>query len=357
MGEGLVARPVGRGPNDAPCGVGAPGDRDASADADSRLQPRSAPSARRARPTWSPTLASIEITDLSRSFSSSDGPPLLALDDVGLSVADRQVVAILGPNGCGKSTLLRCVGGLLPGDTGTVAIDGSVVGGPDARVGFVFQEPRLLPWRDAAANVAFPLELAATPRPTREARTGELLELVGMTEFAGSRPHELSGGMRQRVAIARALALGPSVLLLDEPFSALDALTRERFGLELLRIWAETSTTHPARHPLGAGGDLPGRPGGRPLAPPGPRGRRHPCGAATTEASGDARLGDRVAHGRGHPIGPRRRLRRPRGGGRLGLRPDREDASGVRTPGRPVDPLEGVGQPAWFDPFGREKSA
>src|SRR5207342_3267983 len=130
--------------------------------------PRPVPSCTEGAAIGSLNLASIEITDLSRSFSSSDGPPLLALDDVRLSVTDRQVVAILGPNGCGKSTLLRCVGGLLPGDTGTVAIDGSIVAGPDARVGFVFQEPRLLPWRDASANVSFPLELSGMPRPTRE---------------------------------------------------------------------------------------------------------------------------------------------------------------------------------------------
>ena len=162
--------------------------------------------------------------------------PLVALDGVAFSVPDRQVVAVVGPNGCGKSTLLRLVAGLLPADRGTVAIDGAPVAGPDPRTGFVFQEPRLLPWRDAATNVAFPLELAARPVVEREARAKALLDLVGLADFAAARPHQLSGGMRQRVAIARALALQPSVLLLDEPFSALDALTRERFGVELLRI-------------------------------------------------------------------------------------------------------------------------
>ena len=282
---------------------------------------------------------------------------LLALDAVRLSVADRQVVAILGPNGCGKSTLLRCVGGLLPGDTGTVAIDGSIVGGPDARVGFVFQEPRLLPWRDAAANVAFPLELAATPRPTREARTRELLQLVGLTEFAGSRPHELSGGMRQRVAIARALALGPSVLLLDEPFSALDALTRERFGLELLRIWAETSTTillvtHSVPEAIFLADRvvvLSPRPGhvvaDIPVDLPRPR-RLAMLDSATWSRTAAAIRAVLVGASE-----------EPDVEAAWGYAPIAGEASGLRARGQPIDPLEGVGQPAWFDPFGQEKSA
>lgn len=156
---------------------------------------------------------------------------------------DGQVVAILGPNGCGKSTLLRLVAGLLAPDGGAIEIDRIPVRGPDRRVGFVFQEPRLLPWRSAIDNVAFPLELAGRPRAERKAEAARLLELVGMADFAGARPHTLSGGMRQRVAIARALAMEPGLLLLDEPFSALDALTRERLGVELLAIWERTATT------------------------------------------------------------------------------------------------------------------
>ncbi len=168
---------------------------------------------------------------------------MLALDRVSFDVPERHIAAIVGPNGCGKSTLLRLVAGLLPPDDGVVALDGRSVHGPDPRVALVFQEPRLLPWRDALANVAFPLELAGWERGRRERRARELLDIVGVEDVARLRPHQLSGGIRQRVAIARALALEPSVLLLDEPFSALDALTRERFNVELLSLWERTGTT------------------------------------------------------------------------------------------------------------------
>jgi NitT/TauT family transport system ATP-binding protein len=185
----------------------------------------------------------VRLAGVRRSFAASDGSTLVALDGLDLEVAANEIVTIIGPNGSGKSTLLRIVGGLLGPDVGTVEVEGRPVDGPDRAVGFVFQEPRLLPWRDALGNVAYPLEIAGTPRAEREERAHEMLTLVGLDGFAGARPHHLSGGMRQRVALARALALGPSVLLLDEPFSALDALTRERFDIELLRLWGKTSTT------------------------------------------------------------------------------------------------------------------
>ncbi|MDP9482530.1 MAG: ABC transporter ATP-binding protein [Chloroflexota bacterium] len=186
----------------------------------------------------------IRLTGVRRTFATTDRKArLVALDGLDLEVAANEVVAIIGPNGSGKSTLLRIIGGLLGPDAGTVEIDGRPVDGPDRAVGFVFQEPRLLPWRDVLANVAYPLELAGAARPEREARAHEVLRLVGLDGFATSRPHRLSGGLRQRAAIARALALGPSVLLLDEPFSALDALTRERLDLELLGLWQQTATT------------------------------------------------------------------------------------------------------------------
>jgi NitT/TauT family transport system ATP-binding protein len=185
----------------------------------------------------------IRIAGVRRSFRDEDGERLVALDEFDLTVASREVIAIIGPNGCGKSTLLRVVGGLLPVDAGVVEIEGRPVSGPDPSTGFVFQEPRLLPWRDTLSNVAYPLELVGEPRADRERRAHELLRLVGLDGFAFARPFQLSGGMRQRVAIARALALGPSVLLLDEPFSALDALTRERFDIELMKVWERTATT------------------------------------------------------------------------------------------------------------------
>lgn len=158
-------------------------------------------------------------------------------------MAERQLVAIVGPNGCGKSTLLRVISGLLPPDRGTVHAFGSPVTGPQPTVGLVFQEPRLLPWRDVLGNVALPLELAGVPRPQREALAREALALTGLDGFTEAVPRQLSGGMAQRAALARALVPRPDVLLLDEPFSALDAMTRERLDDELLALWAQTGTT------------------------------------------------------------------------------------------------------------------
>ncbi len=165
------------------------------------------------------------------------------LDAIDLRIRPREVVALIGPNGCGKSTLLRVLGGLIPADAGRVTIDDDPVSGPDPRIGLVFQEPRLLAWRSAEDNVRFPMQLAGWSAVRQAARASDLLGLVGLREHAGARPGTLSGGTRQRVSIARALALEPSLLLLDEPFSALDALTRERFNAELLRLWERTGTT------------------------------------------------------------------------------------------------------------------
>jgi NitT/TauT family transport system ATP-binding protein len=185
--------------------------------------------------------ADVRIDGVSLTFPGR--PPVPALDRVAFEVRPREVVALVGPNGCGKSTLLRVVAGLLPPDAGRVTVGGREIAAPDPAVGLVFQEPRLLPWRSADENVRFPLELAGWPRDRQRARSAELLVLVGAHEHADRRPSTLSGGLRQRVAIARALALEPAVLLLDEPFSALDALTRERFNAELLRLWDRTGTT------------------------------------------------------------------------------------------------------------------
>jgi NitT/TauT family transport system ATP-binding protein len=186
---------------------------------------------------------SLLATDVSVRFPAQGRAPVQALDGFSLAVERGEVVAIIGPNGCGKSTFLRVAAGLLRPERGTVSLDDRLIVGPDPRVGLVFQEPRLLPWRSVAGNVTYPLELAGWPREQRDERLTALLDMVGLSESASSRPSQLSGGMRQRAAIARALALEPEVLLLDEPFSALDALTRERFNLELLELWERTATT------------------------------------------------------------------------------------------------------------------
>ncbi len=186
----------------------------------------------------------IRVDDVDFAFPMRGGGRLPVLDGIELDVAGGEVVALIGPNGSGKSTLLRVIAGLLAPERGTVALDGQPVTRPDPRIGLVFQEPRLLPWRSAAENITYPLELAGWPRPRSEARLAELVDLVGLdSSVIGNRATELSGGQQQRVALARALALEPGVLLLDEPFSALDALSRERFDLELLRLWERTAPT------------------------------------------------------------------------------------------------------------------
>ncbi len=186
----------------------------------------------------------LELRDVGFAFERRDGAPLPVLDGIDLALPAGGIVALIGPNGCGKSTLLRLIAGLLLPGRGEIRLDGAPVVGPDPRIGLVFQEPRLLPWRSAADNITYPLELAGWPADRRAARLAALTELVGLDPaVAANRPAELSGGTSQRVALARALALAPAVLLLDEPFSALDALTREQFDLELLRLWDRSATT------------------------------------------------------------------------------------------------------------------
>jgi len=186
----------------------------------------------------------IRMTDITVTFPTRDEGPLVALDGLDLAIPGGEVIALIGPNGCGKSTLLRVIAGLLSPARGSALLDGDEITGPDSRVGLVFQEPRLLPWRTAAANITYPLELDGWPAARQAARLAELVDLVRLDDSAiSARPSELSGGTRQRVALARALALSPEVLLLDEPFSALDAMTREHFDLELLRLWDEAATT------------------------------------------------------------------------------------------------------------------
>jgi len=167
---------------------------------------------------------------------------VMALDDINLAIARGEFVSLIGPSGCGKSTLLRIIADLLAPTAGTVQVNGKPARRArlDQDYGIAFQQAGLLDWRTVLANIELPLELHGVDRGKRRARAMELIELVGLAEFAGHRPPQLSGGMQQRVAIARALAESPTLLLMDEPFGALDEMTRERMQNELVRIAGET---------------------------------------------------------------------------------------------------------------------
>jgi NitT/TauT family transport system ATP-binding protein len=186
----------------------------------------------------------IEITGVSKTFAGRDGvQPVTALQDIDLTVSANEFLTILGPSGCGKTTLLRAIGGLVPVDRGHIIVDGKRVRGPGPERAMVFQDFALLPWRTVLENVAFGLQLRGVARREREERAGRFIELVGLTGFERRYPGELSGGMKQRVGLARALAVEPRVLLMDEPFGALDEQTRRLLQEELLRIWETTRTT------------------------------------------------------------------------------------------------------------------
>ncbi len=174
---------------------------------------------------------------------STRGGSVEALRDLSLDVPAGSFTVLIGPNGCGKSTLLRLVAGLLEPETGSVAVGGTRPRAGDGRVGLAFQQARLIPWRSTLENVALPLSLRGVTSGQRGIRAREALSRVGLTAAAELRPRQLSGGMQQRAALARALISDPPVLLLDEPFSALDALTREAFDAELQRIWLERPRT------------------------------------------------------------------------------------------------------------------
>jgi sulfonate transport system ATP-binding protein len=185
---------------------------------------------------------SVSLQHLGRAFPSGKGESRPVLRDLGLDISPREILAIIGTSGCGKSTLLRIVGGLDSPTAGVVHIDGTPVRPYDPRCAVGFQEPRLLPWRTIAANVALGLP-ANTPAAAGRTTVANLLELVGLADFAGHRPREVSGGMAQRASLARALARNPGVLLLDEPFGALDALTRLKMQDLLLDVHAAAPTT------------------------------------------------------------------------------------------------------------------
>ncbi|MFG1613506.1 ABC transporter ATP-binding protein [Nonomuraea wenchangensis] len=173
----------------------------------------------------------------------SRAAPVEALRGITAGFGAGEFVAVVGPSGCGKSTLLRLVAGFAAPTAGRIEVGGTPVTGPGPDRGVVFQQPRLFPWLNVRRNVEFGLRTAGVPGPERRARAAGLLELVGLGDVAERRPYELSGGMQQRAAIARALAPGPAILLMDEPFAALDALTRERLQEELRRLWQATGTT------------------------------------------------------------------------------------------------------------------
>lgn len=191
----------------------------------------------------------LRLDGVGRTFATRKGP-VEAVSDVHLEIVRGEFVTVVGRSGCGKTTLLRMIGGLVAPTSGSIQVDGRelwVNGAADAdamtRLGFVFQENNLFPWFTVAENIALPLKLRGAPKRARLARAVELAEMVGLSGFEGAYPRELSGGMRQRVAIARALSTEPELLLMDEPFGALDAMTRERMNLEIQRIALETGST------------------------------------------------------------------------------------------------------------------
>ncbi len=185
----------------------------------------------------------LEVDHVSKRFAADAGEGTEALRDVSLSVREGEFVCLLGPSGCGKTTLLRIIAGLETPTEGEVRVDSVPVTGPTPRLGMIFQDYSLYPWRRVIDNIAFGLELAGVGKAERLARAREYLDLVGLEGFADSFPYELSGGMRQRVAVARALATDPAVVLMDEPFGALDAQTRNAMQRELLEIWTKTRKT------------------------------------------------------------------------------------------------------------------
>jgi NitT/TauT family transport system ATP-binding protein len=185
----------------------------------------------------------IQARDITLVFKSKDREPITALRGFNLEVGKGEFVSIVGPSGCGKSTFLNLLLGLIKPDSGEMTLAGSPISGPGQERAMVFQEFGLLPWRTVRANVELGLELKGIASPERAQRATELITLVGLKDFERHYPHELSGGMKQRVGLARALATEPEVLLMDEPFAALDAQTRDLMQTELLQIWERTKKT------------------------------------------------------------------------------------------------------------------
>ena len=195
--------------------------------------------------TTPPERPVVEVDGVDKVFDTASGGRTNALEDIHLSIPAGEFISLIGPSGCGKSTLLRLIGDLTAPTRGTVTVNGKPA--RQARLerdyGIVFQAPVLFDWRTVQANVALPLEVKGTPKGERDERVRSMLDLVELKDFAKHYPYQLSGGMQQRVSIARALALEPSILLMDEPFGALDEMTRERLNTEVQRIWQQTGTT------------------------------------------------------------------------------------------------------------------
>jgi NitT/TauT family transport system ATP-binding protein len=186
----------------------------------------------------------IEIKEINKTFTPRRGTEAIeALRDVTVDIRPGELISLVGPSGCGKSTLLKLVAGLLVPSAGRIAIDGVPVANPRRSVGMMFQTPELFPWRTVLKNVLLPIEIFRHEKEFHRKRALELLELVGLQEFQAALPRELSGGMQQRVALCRVLVSDPSVVLMDEPFGALDEFARERLNVELLRIWDATRKT------------------------------------------------------------------------------------------------------------------
>ena len=185
----------------------------------------------------------IRLDGVEKTYRTRRGGIVRAVEDVTLHVAENEFVTLVGPSGCGKSTLLRLVAGLTPATRGAIRVRDTAVREPFPDVGFVFQQPVLLPWRSVLDNVLFSVEMLGQPPRQYRKQAADLLELTGLGGFETKYPRELSGGMQQRVAICRALLPDPSLLLMDEPFGALDAMTREEMSLELLRVWEERRKT------------------------------------------------------------------------------------------------------------------
>lgn len=181
----------------------------------------------------------VVVEKVGKDFTSKTGRPLTVLNGIDLTLENGEFLAIVGPSGCGKSTLLRLISGLLPPSRGQIFVDGALVTEPPPDVGFMFQRDTLLPWGTVVQNIAVGLELNGTPPERREARIAELLDLLGLAAYRDYLPASLSGGMRQRVALGRLLAYAPALYLMDEPFGALDAMTKMAMGRELLRIWGQ----------------------------------------------------------------------------------------------------------------------